>query len=405
MFDFDVVIVGGGVAACLSALLSAQKGLKVVLIRHAVQTPQTIDSRVFALSQSTWDHLNRWGIHLKNRPSIVQMDEMQLFFSHDPHHPKTKPYRINAWESNLPALAYLCPMNELYQACIQALSQQLHITMIDVQGDIQPETMADGWQLTIQRVAVDTPIVIKTACLIIAEGNRSPLRQAMGFSLEWGNYAQSSVVSQFVCSTPHRGIASQWFIETPSRTGDIVALLPTHSTTDGQPQVSLVWSTSTPPTAENLAQALKETIGGSLHEVYGQLTQQGGSTHFPLWRAQAPQVTTHHALLLGDSAASIHPLAGMGFNLVISDLLAWEKTLEKLNVQTKQPLGGSSMLAHYQRRMKAQRWPIETAVNGIYSLTRPQHRALSKMMLKGIPYIPASWVSKTFHRASQTLFG
>jgi hypothetical protein len=66
-------------------------------------------------------------------------------------------------------------------------------------------------------------------------------------------------------------------------------------------------------------------------------------------------------------------LAGMGFNLVMSDLLLFEQSLKEI----KQGYTIQSALQNYQTRMKKQRLPIEWMVDGVFALNRPRHAFLS----------------------------
>jgi 2-polyprenyl-6-methoxyphenol hydroxylase-like FAD-dependent oxidoreductase len=109
---------------------------------------------------------------------------------------------------------------------------------------------------------------------------------------------------------------------------------------------------------------------------------------------------------LGDAAATLHPLAGMGFNLVMGDLLLFEQSLKEI----KQGHTIQSALNNYQSRMKAQRRPVQWMVDGMFALNRPNtpgHTMLSTAWslagaLKTSPWLKnkffESWIEPNLQR-------
>jgi 2-polyprenyl-6-methoxyphenol hydroxylase-like FAD-dependent oxidoreductase len=437
MFRSDITIVGGGVAAYLAALIAVKQGLKTVLLQEYVSATAvaTDDHRVFALTQTAWENLLRWGVVSHSQPEDILLDNMHLYFSHEARSSIVEdPYVISAWEAKLPYLAHLYPHRLLKQACLKSVGQHMDLIKVFAKpGTLSPIKVENGWQLFFTKQQDEQQgayqnlekVMLETKCLVVAEGSRSTLREQLGLEASWGSYSQFAMVANFITEKPHHGVASQWFLSDALNTGDVVALLPTHFADNEAGRVSLVWS-SVQHDSQHLADEtfdwanyLEMTLGDSVTKTYGKLILCTKPEVFPLWRLTTEQRTTHHALLLGDCASSVHPLAGMGFNLVMSDLMVWEDCLKRLQKDVPEISGGFSisasadrlselgrgkMLARYQRLAKAQRWPIETMIDGIFGLTRPQYRPFTRWLMKGVKHIPASFMAKRFARLTRPLF-
>lgn len=435
----DVLVVGGGAAATLAALVAAQQGFNTILLRttKAHQTLPTEDGRVFALTTTTWETLTRWNVlSTTGKMRAVSMSSMNLFFQHF-----EKPVQISAWQQELTNLAYLYANKDLLQDCEAALANAPEsLTQLITQPNntyVQTET---GWQVSGCLSDVAQNFVITTRCLVVAEGAQSKVREQIGFEpishTEQIDYGQSAIVCAFKTQARHRGVATQWFLTD----GSIVALLPTKISTNtdsiqlqiksrmrrqrasdedstqstarseqgGQQNatndleledaLSLVWSAPHDPAflqsinQDDILGHLQSHIGSQLHEVYGELTTLTAPHSFALKRIRHEHVIHHHAVLLGDAAATLHPLAGMGFNLVMSDLLLFEQSLKEI----KQGYTIQSALHNYQTRMKKQRLPIEWMVDGVFALNRPRHAFLSTAWglagaLKSSPWVQNKW--------------
>jgi len=180
--------------------------------------------------------------------------------------------------------------------------------------------------------------------LIGADGASSSVRQQARIAVTSWSYPQWALVTHLRPEKHHRECAWQRFLP-----GGPLALLPLH---DGR--VSVVWST-TPEEAQKACAADTALLGRMLTEasdsVLGELVVAGGRAAFPLKAQYATRYVAPGKALIGDAAHSIHPLAGQGANLGISDAAVLAKVIHDAVASGEYP-GDLPVLRRYERARK-----------------------------------------------------
>jgi 2-octaprenyl-6-methoxyphenol hydroxylase len=127
----------------------------------------------------------------------------------------------------------------------------------------------------------------------------------------------------------------------------------------------LVWTT-TPVQGATLAAMPEKEFLATLATRFG--TRVGGLSRiedrrtFPLSLEFAGTVTAARAVLLGNAAQALHPVAGQGFNLGVRD--AYELA-QALLATPRDRLGTGSSLAEYARRRLTDRWAGIALTHGL----------------------------------------
>ena len=160
--------------------------------------------------------------------------------------------------------------------------------------------------------AAGTSLPVRASLLAVADGGRSELRDGFGIDTSVRDYRQVAIASVVAARAPRERTAFERF--TP---GGPVALLPM-----GGERYGLVWS-CVEERADELAGLGEQEFAESLAAVFG--SRLGGfdvvaeRVAFPLRLVRANPIVAERAVLVGNAANHLHPVAGQGFNLGVRD--------------------------------------------------------------------------------------
>lgn len=343
----DVAVVGRGANGCAAALGLAQAGLRVVLVGPdaAVETDPW-DPRIYALSPASRALLERLRVWPALDAARIQpVEVMRVFPDARADAPEL---RFAAAEAGAPELASILEARNLGQALERALgfsAVRVHAAQV-----VEAASLPDRVEL-----GLDDGVRVRARLLVAADGAGSPLRGLLGIPAAERAYPQHAVVGNFECALPHEGCAWQWF-------GDhgVLALLPL----PGQ-RCSIVWSAAPeladalmamPPEAYALQVAA--TAGGAL----GALVSLGPPRRFPLRLVRAESLIAPRAVLLGDAAHAMHPLAGQALNVGFGDVA--ELLAVAAGREPFRDLGDRLLLRRYERARRepvlAMTWATDT---------------------------------------------
>ena len=159
----------------------------------------------------------------------------------------------------------------------------------------------------------DAAETVRAKLVVAADGVRSVVRAALGVETAEDDYGQRAVI--FNCSTeaPLEGRAFERF----TARGPI-ALLPL---TGGR--AAVIW-TLPEGDAERVEALPADEFRAELQAAFGQrlgrFTRIGERHLYPLARVVSGAVHGERAVLIGDAALRLHPVAGQGFNLALRDI-------------------------------------------------------------------------------------
>jgi 2-octaprenyl-6-methoxyphenol hydroxylase len=328
-----VVIVGGGPVGAALALALSGSGLEVMLLEARLAEERASDPRPLALSYGSRLILERLGVWEALAP-VTAIDRIHISQKNG-----FGRVALSAAEAKLPALGYVADYT------------QLHATLHNALQDRGPALRyVTGANVTAIRDAPASSVIEFTAGGIPHTVTASLVVAADGGTLEGVaelrsvDYRQSALTTRIHSELPHRNTAFERFtVDGP------IALLPTGN------DLALVWSAKHEQ-AEHLRELAPAEFVVQLERHFGKrlgaLSMQGRRSLFPLGLRYATQVTKKRAILIGNAAQTLHPVAGQGFNLGLRD--AWELA-EEAQRSGYDALGEPGMLTAYAARRRLDR--------------------------------------------------
>jgi len=306
--SFDYVIIGAGLIGLYTALELERLGWRGIILeqranpspsKDSLVTPSlaTASPRVLAINPATIDGLMEVGI------SEGQLHQQGSDFT-------GMEVWDREWSGHLSFDANgLIIENHRLEALLMARVVERGIPIRwSVQIRDSKVTEDAAW------LDVDSGEQLESTLLVGADGAESRVRTILGIPTVNRYYEQQAVVAVLRSEVSHDKVARQWF----TATGPL-ALLPL----DDPNGVVMVWSssdgeamTSCPP--EQLIALLARETDREL----GTLALVSARATFPLKLQHALQYVKGRAVLIGDAAHSIHPLAGQGANLGFADASA-----------------------------------------------------------------------------------
>jgi len=320
---YDIAIIGGGMIghSLIAALAKPiQMGLQVALIDAGAQQPSgqsaspAFDDRATAVSLGSKRLLDQWGLwsligDAATPVRHIEVSEQGAFNT----------LNMGEQESGTDPLGYIVP-NRWLGHCLLKHSQQLPV-------DLFFDATATNIQFEAERALIhlkDHP-TLSAKLVVLADGGRSDLTQQLGFFADTKDFHQQAVVASIETQLPHHNRAFERF--TPLGP---MALLPI-KIGQSHRHSALVWSV-TPECAAKLAQMDDSDFLRSAQNAFGDRLgnwlRASERSQYPLVRVYRPEQVRSRLVLLGNSAANLHPVAGQGFNLALRAVAALSDTLQ-----------------------------------------------------------------------------
>lgn len=308
--DFDIAVVGGGLAGASLACALAGTGLSVALVEAMAfdaKPDAATRARTTAIAWGTRALFEQLGLWAGMRADAAAIERL-----HVSQRGRFGVVRVDAAEYDLPALGYVLPNSAMIAALRGRLAQLEHVTVI---APAQFAALSHEPDRVLLGLAGETGTrQISTRLLVGADGANSSVRRALGIDARIDDYEQSAVVTTLHTQFAHNGTAYERF--TPDGP---VALLPR-----SHDSCAAVWSL---PTAQAEAACAGDDAGfierlqDSFGHRLGRLQLAGARGAFPLQRVLADSAAGDRAVLIGNAGHALHPAAAQGFNLAIRDAL------------------------------------------------------------------------------------
>lgn len=372
--DADVVIAGGGLVGLSLACALGRSRLRVLLVDPAPADVGATDHRSVALSPSSrriLSALDIWPEVVGRAAPIrtIQVSEAGGFGQ----------LRLQAEDEGLDALGHVLMNRDLEAALRRRLADRESVRLIS-DGRVEAPQLADDH---VRLTLTGGHGVVRTRLLLAADGAQSPLRSALDLETRDTDYGQTALVATVSAAQPHQGQAFERF--TPDGP---LALLPLP---DGR--LSLVWTVAGDQ-AGQLAGSDDATFLRRLQEAFGyrlgRLTAVSGRAAWPLRLRRASQRRRGRAVLVGNAACNLHPVAGQGLNLALRDVAALAETLHQVGLAGQDP-GNAAVLDQWLRRQQPDQDRVVRFTHGLVGIfcnRLPGLRAGRNLGLVGMALLP-----------------
>lgn len=362
--DVEVAIVGGGMVGASLALALAGSGRRVALIEavvaDAAEQP-SFDDRTSALGNGSRRIFEALGVWQHLQPHAGPVREIRVS---DAGHFGAA--RLSAAEQGLDALGYVVSNRHIGAALWRQLAAHPEILVRCPARVLEVQLGAEEVQLSVRAGASDQAGAqvaqvadaerLSARVVVAADGAQSLVRSAAGISAMVEDYRQVAVVVHVATDRPATGIAYERFTSTGP-----LAVLPL---ADGR--YTVVWTVA-PERATRLLALADAAFVDELQRCFGwrvgRIVRAGARASYPLRLSRADGLTGARAVLVGNAAQALHPVAGQGFNLGLRDAALLAEVL----AAAPDP-GAPAVLEDYERRRGTDRRGMIGFTDGLVKL-------------------------------------
>ena len=227
--------------------------------------------------------------------------------------------------------------------------------------------------------------------VVACDGVNSKIREFAAIRGLAEPHKQTAIVANLILEHDHENIAFQRFLPTGP-----IALMPY-----GVQRASLVWSLPKDEADRILAldkNRFESLILASFGKTLGCLTLDGPRLSWPLKPTLAQKMTSSHLVLAGDASHAIHPLAGQGYNLALSDAAVLADTLMRANLRGLTPSHPSIQNDYLLSR--ALEVTAMTAITSGLNQLMSFHPAIGKIAGAGMSLVNISPLKPLFHKCA-----
>ena len=375
MQQFDLIIVGGGLAGASLAIALRDTPLRVALVENRAPTrPEGWDARVYAISPANVAFLERIGAW-----KHLDAERISPIHGMDVRGDSGGRLAFSAYEAGVPELGWILESSLMACEFWESAKRQSNLTLLCPSSPKSLDFAADGARLEL----VDGSIL--SARLVVgADGRDSWVRRTAGLSAVNTPYGEKGVVANLETEWPHRNIAHQWF-----REDGVLAYLPLPGN-----RISIVWLTRDENADQICALApdsFSQRVAAAGSNCLGRLQLVTAPVAFPLRLMRVPQTVAPRLALVGDAAHGIHPLSGHGINLGFQDVSELATLLA--GAKPWQDIGDERFLQRYQRARREETVLMQTTTDSLRRLFRdapPGLRGLRNLGLNltnGLPFV------------------
>ena len=304
----DIVIVGGGLTGLLTAFALSSLELRILLIDAGVifSDINKKDFRTTAIAEGSklfFEELGIWKNIYKHSEKIktIKVFDRDISRKIDFNNPE-----------NVGNLGYVVKNTKIKNELIKSFKLKKNLRVLQKTSLEKIETNENNTLV----FSGNKKIIAKL--LISADGKNSFVREIVGTPTFKKKYNHSAFVTNFSHKKNHNNIAHEIFLKSGP-----LALLPMKSLNNKTYNTSLIWSNpknfsnhllKTNPTLR------KKILEEKIYNYTGEIINFFDTKVFDLSAHINTKFYDKRLVYVGDSAHSLHPIAGQGWNLGVRDV-------------------------------------------------------------------------------------
>ena len=319
-FNTDVLIVGSGLVGLVAAHCFSRLNYKVTIVdkKSFINSKNTFkDTRTVAVSEGSkyfLESLSLWG-GLEKCAEPIKTIKVYDRSSHNKIH-------FNNQIKNK-KLGYVIENNK-FSKILRNQLQKFKNTNVLYGFNIIDIKLNDKVSKAFSNKAI-----INSKLIVAADGKNSHIKKIVGNKTFKKKYNESALVLNFSHEKKLNNTAYEVFYKTGP-----LAILPMKSSTKFC-QSTIIWSNNekflkkiTSCGSDFIRNFMEEKIGN----IVGHITNINSSQIFPLSAHINDSFKNKRLIYIGDSAHSIHPIAGQGWNLGINDVKNLYELCKDINI-------------------------------------------------------------------------
>ena len=336
--NYDIAIIGGGLTGLTAALAMSSLNYKIALVDpkpFSFDKKSFLDDRTTAISVGSVEFYKKIGVWLKLKKYACPIKKILV--------EETSSKIKSSFESNFEGaspMGYMIENKNMIKNLIELVRKSNNIIKYDYRLlDLSryPDRVI---------INLEQKIIISAKLIIGADGKNSYMRKLSNIDFDYKDYKQKAFTFNVQHEKTHNNLAIEKFLEEgPLAMLPIIGNKKKHCS-------SVVWSCNYPEYFRYLGtkkKNIEDLIQNYFKNIYGKINIISKVNTWDLSLSHAKTYISHRLVLVGDSAHSIHPLAGQGFNLTIRGI---KKIYDyaKLESNFSKDLGKKRYLLNYSKK-------------------------------------------------------